>query len=88
MTMTFLLRGAVASDMQLPRAKSAYASSTITTPLNFFANAAMAFGSANSPVGALGFVQRKREVEGWVIGRVDELRMPTHLTSRIAASVL
>ena len=62
MTMTFLLRGDVASDMQLLRAKSAYASSTITTPLNFFANAVMVFGSVNSPVGALGFVQRKSEM--------------------------
>ena len=80
------LRGNVASFMQLPRAKSAYASSTSTTPGNLRANAAIFFGSAYSPVGALGLVQRKREQSGGVVE--EGSGMPIHLTLRIAASVL
>ena len=77
--MTIMLRffAAVARAMQFSRAKSAYASSIMTTPLNFAANFAIFEGAANSPVGAFGFVQRKSDV------------LPAfHGTLRIAASVL
>ena len=80
-TITFLFRRPEASARQFARAKSAYASSTMTTPGKDLANAATSSGSRNSPVGAFGFVSRKSEAPAFPSG-------PTHLTFLIAASVL
>ena len=53
----------------------------VTVDNGIRANAAIAAGSANVPVGAFGFVQRKSDTP-------RTSRGPTHFTSLIAASVL
>ena len=58
-TMTHLLSAAVASGTQFDFAKSAYASSTSSTPLKRLAAAAIASDGVSTPVGAFGLVRRK-----------------------------